>query len=49
MKEILTAPQSAWQNPYAGRLIGPIRRDCLDHFVILNARLAPPGLRGGIN
>ena len=38
MKEVLTAPQSPWQNPYAERLIGSIRRDCLNHFVILNAR-----------
>jgi hypothetical protein len=37
MEEVLTAPQSPWQNPYAERLIGSIRRDCLDHFVILNA------------
>ena len=36
--EVLTAPQSPWQNPYAERVIGSIRRDCLDHFVILNAR-----------
>jgi hypothetical protein len=38
MEEILTAPRSPWQNPYAERLIGSIRRDCLNHFVILNAR-----------
>src|SRR5215471_13940045 len=38
MEEVLTAPRSPWQNPYAERLIGSIRRDCLDHFVILNAR-----------
>ena len=38
MEEVLTAPQSPWQNPYAERLIGSIRRDCLNHFVILNAR-----------
>src|SRR4051812_9427676 len=37
-EEILTAPQSPWQNPYAERLIGSIRRECLNHFVILNAR-----------
>ena len=37
MKEVLTAPQSPWQNPYVERLIGSIRRDCLNHFVILNA------------
>ena len=38
MEEVLTAPQSPWQNPYAERLIGSIRRECLDHFVILNAK-----------
>ena len=38
VEEVLTAPRSPWQNPYAERLIGSIRRDCLDHFVILNAR-----------
>jgi putative transposase len=38
MEEVLTAPRSPWQNPYAERLIGAIRRDCLNHFVILNAR-----------
>ena len=38
MEEVLTAPQSPWQNPYAERLIGSIRRECLNHFVILNAR-----------
>src|SRR5262249_34479334 len=38
IKEVLTSPQSPWQNPYAERLIGSIRRECLNHFVILNAR-----------
>ena len=38
IEEVLTALQSPWQNPYAERLIGSIRRDCLNHFVILNAR-----------
>src|SRR3954453_21152720 len=38
MRQVLTAPQSPWQNAYAERLIGSIRRDCLNHFVILNAR-----------
>ena len=38
MAEVLTAPQSPWQNPYAERLIGSIRRECLNHFVILSAR-----------
>jgi transposase InsO family protein len=38
IQEILTAPRSPWQNPYAERLIGSIPRECLDHFIILNAR-----------
>jgi len=38
IEEVLTAPQSPWQNPFVERLIGSIRRDCLNHFVILNAR-----------
>jgi putative transposase len=38
IEEVLTAPRSPWQNPYAERLIGSIRRDCLNHFVIMNAR-----------
>jgi len=37
IEEVLT-PQSPWQNAYAKRLIGSIRRQCLNHFIILNAR-----------
>jgi transposase InsO family protein len=29
-----TAPASPWQNSFAERLIGSIRRECVDHFVI---------------
>ncbi len=36
--EVLTAPRSPWQNPYAERLIGSVRRECLDHVVVLNER-----------
>jgi hypothetical protein len=32
-----TAPQSPWQNAYAERVIGSIRRECLDHVVVVNA------------
>ena len=32
-----TTPHSPWQNAYVERLIGPIRRECLDHIIILNA------------
>ena len=30
-----TAPQSPFQNPYAERVIGSIRRECLDHLIII--------------
>ena len=36
--EVMTAPRSPWQNPYVERLIGSIRRECLDHVVIFNER-----------
>jgi len=36
--EVLTAPHSPWQNPFAERLIGSIRRQCLDHALILSER-----------
>ena len=31
-----TAPRSPWQNPFAERLIGSIRRECLDRVIALN-------------
>src|SRR5215472_10926497 len=38
IEEVLAAAPSPWQNAYAERLIGSVRRECLNHFVILNAR-----------
>jgi hypothetical protein len=35
IEEVLTVPQSPWQNPYAERLVGSVRRECLDHVIIL--------------
>ena len=34
--EVLTAPRSPWQTPYVERLIGSIRRECVDHVIVLN-------------
>src|SRR5262249_40091609 len=36
--EVLTAPHCPWQNPFAERLIGSIRRECLDHVLVLSER-----------
>ena len=36
IEEVVTAPRSPWQNPFVERLIGSIRRECLDHVLILN-------------
>jgi putative transposase len=36
--EVPTAPQSPWQNPFAERLIGSIRRECLNHVLVLGDR-----------
>jgi transposase InsO family protein len=36
ISEVLTAPRSPWQNAYAERLIGSLRRECLDHVIVLN-------------
>ncbi|MBC8426371.1 transposase [bacterium] len=38
IKQVLTSYQSPWQNPYVERVIGSIRRECLDHVIILNER-----------
>src|SRR5580700_7471373 len=36
--EVATGPRSPWQNPFVERVIGSIRRECLDHIVIFNER-----------
>jgi transposase InsO family protein len=38
IREVVIAPRSPWQNPYAERVIGSIRRECLDHVVVLGER-----------
>ncbi len=36
IEDVLTAPRSPWQNSFVERVIGSIRRDCLDHVIVLN-------------
>jgi transposase InsO family protein len=38
IEEVKIAPRSPWQNPYCERVIGSIRRDALDHVIVLNER-----------
>jgi putative transposase len=38
LEEMLIAPRNSWQNPYVERLIGSIRRECLDQVVVLHER-----------
>jgi len=36
IQEVLSAPRSPWQRAYIERVIGTIRRECLDHVIVLN-------------
>jgi hypothetical protein len=38
IEEVVSAPHSPWQNPFVERVIGTIRRDCLDHVIVWNER-----------
>lgn len=37
IEEVLIPARSPWQSPYVERLIGSIRRECLDHVIVFNA------------
>jgi hypothetical protein len=36
--EVITSPSSPWQNPYAEKVMGSLRRECLDHVIVLGER-----------
>src|SRR6266568_5962944 len=36
LEQVRITPRSPWQSPYVERLIGSVRRDCLDHLIVLN-------------
>lgn len=38
IRQVVIAPRAPWQNPFAERVIGSVRRDCLDHVIVLNER-----------
>ena len=38
VEEVLTAPRSPGQNPFVERVIGSLRRGCLDHVIVWNER-----------
>jgi transposase InsO family protein len=38
IEHVVIARRSPWQNPYVERLIGSLRRDCIDHVIVLGER-----------
>ena len=40
INEVVTAPRSPWQNPHAGRFLGSLRRECMDHVICLRIFVA---------
>ena len=38
IKQVLSAPRSPWQRAYVERMIGTLRRECLDHVIVFNER-----------
>jgi putative transposase len=38
IRQVVIAPRAPWQNPFAERVIGSIRRECLDLVIVLSER-----------
>jgi transposase InsO family protein len=48
INEVLSAPRSPWQNPFVEPVIGSIRRECLDHVIVINEESLRRALRSYI-
>jgi putative transposase len=46
IQQVLSAPRSPWQRAYVERVIGTIRRECLDHVIVFNEQSLRRHLRG---
>ena len=49
IKQVLSAPRSPWQRASVGRVIGSIRRECLDHVIVLGERTLSGHLQGFVD
>jgi putative transposase len=49
IKQVLSTPRSPWQRAYVERLIGTIRRDCLDHVIVFHEQSLRRHLRAFVD
>jgi putative transposase len=49
IRQVLSAPRSPWQRAYVERVIGTIRRECLDHMIVFGGRSLYRHLRSFID
>ena len=49
IQQVLSAPRSPWQRAYVERVIGTIRRECLDHMILFNERCLYRHLQNFVN
>jgi len=49
IEQVLSAPRSPWQRAYVERVIGTIRRECLDHMIVFNERCLYRHLQDFVN
>jgi putative transposase len=49
IQQVLSAPRSPWRRAYVERVIGTIRRECLDHMIVFNERCLYRHLQNFVN